>query len=99
MRATIVQVPPDPSPQGPPVRDNSGKESNAVDDRTSILLSAMAGAVAGACVGYLFFTEEGRQLREDLEPRLADLVAELGKARTIVKGATNAVADVRLFGR
>ena len=70
-----------------------------MDDRTSILLSALAGAVVGGCVGYLLFTDEGRRLREDLEPKLADLVAELTKARTIVKGATNAVADVRPFGR
>ena len=59
----------------------------------------MAGAVAGGCVGYLFLTEEGRRLREDLEPKLADLVAEVNKARNVVKGATRAVADVRPFGR
>ena len=70
-----------------------------MDDRTSILLSAMAGAVAGACVGYLFFTDEGRRLREDLEPKLVDLLAEVNKARTMVKGASRAVADVRPFGR
>ena len=70
-----------------------------MDDRTSILLGALAGAVAGGCVGYLFFTEEGRRLREDLEPRLADLVGELDKARSMVKDATKAVADVRQFGR
>ena len=70
-----------------------------MDDRTTIFLSALAGAVAGGCVGYLLVTEEGRRLREDLEPKLMDLVAELDKARTVVKGATKAVADVRPFGR
>lgn len=70
-----------------------------MDDRTSILLSVLAGAVAGGCVGYLFFTEEGRRLREDLEPKLKDLVIELNKARTMVKDATNAVAEVRPFRR
>ena len=80
--------------------DNSDEGvPTAVNDRTSILLSALAGAVVGGCVGYLFFTEDGRQLREELEPKLADLVAELDKARTMVKGATSAVADVRPFGR
>ena len=79
--------------------DNSVKEYNAVDDRNTIFLGALAGAVAGGCVGYLFFTEEGRRLREDLLPKLEDLVAELDKARTVVKGATKAVADVRQFGR
>ncbi len=70
-----------------------------MDDRTSILLGALAGAVAGGCAGYLFFTEEGRRLREDLEPRLSDLVAELGKAQTMVKDASKAIADVRPLGR
>jgi gas vesicle protein len=70
-----------------------------VDDRTSILLSAMAGAVVGGCVGYLFLTEEGRRLRADLEPKLRDLAVELNKARAMVKDASNAVAEVRPFRR
>jgi len=71
----------------------------AVNDRTSILLSALAGAVVGGCVGYLFLTEEGRRLREDLEPKLADLAADLDRARSMVKDATSGRADVRPFGR
>ncbi|HUR21968.1 MAG TPA: hypothetical protein VMZ90_14225 [Vicinamibacterales bacterium] len=70
-----------------------------MDERGSIFLGVVAGAVAGGCVGYLFFTEDGRRLREDLHPKLADLVNEIEKARTMVKGATKAVADVRSFGR
>lgn len=70
-----------------------------MNDRTSILLSALAGAVVGGCVGYLFLTDEGRQLREDLEPALADLAAEFGRARSLVKDVTNVRADVRPFGR
>jgi gas vesicle protein len=69
---------------------------NTVNDRTSILLSALAGAVVGGCVGYLFFTEEGRRLREDLEPKLADLATEIDRARSMVK---NARADDTPFGR
>ena len=70
-----------------------------MDDRTIIFMSVLAGAVAGGCVGYLMFTEEGRRLRDDLEPKLADLVAEVNKARALVKDATRAVADVRPFAR
>ena len=70
-----------------------------MDDRTAILLSVLAGAVAGGCLGYLFFTEEGRRLRDDLEPKLADLLAEVNKARGVVKDARNAIADVRPFAR
>jgi gas vesicle protein len=67
-----------------------------VNDRTSILLSALAGAVVGGCVGYLFLTEDGQKLREDLEPKLAGLATEIEKARSMVQ---NARADVRPFGR
>jgi len=70
-----------------------------MDDRTAIFLGALAGAVAGGCLGYLFFTEEGRQLREDLEPRLAELLTEVNKTRTIVTDAGKAIADVRPFAR
>ena len=67
-----------------------------MNDRTSILLSALAGAVIGGCAGYLFLTDEGRRLREDLEPRLAGLANEIERARSMVKDAR---ADVRPFGR
>lgn len=67
-----------------------------MNDRTSILLSALAGAVIGGCAGYLFLTDEGRRLREDLEPKLAGLANELERARSMVKDAR---ADVRPFGR
>ena len=67
-----------------------------MNDRTSILLSALAGAVIGGCVGYLFLTDDGRRLREDLEPKLTGLVNEFERARTMVKDAR---ADVRPFGR
>ena len=65
-------------------------------DRTSVLLSALAGAVIGGCVGYLYLTEDGRELREDLEPKLMGLVDEFERARSAV---TNVQADVRTFGR
>jgi gas vesicle protein len=77
----------------------AARSVNAVNDQTTIFLSAVAGAVVGGCVGYLFLTEDGRRLREDLEPKVADLLAELDKARSVVKDATNAIADVRPFAR
>lgn len=71
-----------------------------MNDRTSILLSALAGAVVGGCVGYLFLTDDGRRLREELEPKLVDLMSEFERARSMVKDAPDHVrADVRPFGR
>lgn len=73
-----------------------------VSDRTSILLCTLAGAAAGGAVGYLFFTREGRRLRKDLEPRLAELVAEFEKARLMMANLETprqSGADVRPFTR
>ena len=68
-------------------------------ERTTILLCALAGAVVGGAAGYLLFTDEGRRLREVLEPRLADLMVEIEKARALMDTAPTARADVRPFGR
>ena len=68
-------------------------------DRSSILLGALAGAVVGAAAGYLLFTEEGRRLREDMEPKLRDLMGELDKARSLIDSSTSTRADVRPFAR
>ena len=66
-----------------------------MSDRTSILLCALAGAVIGGAAGYLYFTEEGTRLREDLEPRLADLMGELDKARSMMEPARTPRSDIR----
>lgn len=70
-----------------------------MSDRTSILLCALAGAVVGGAAGYLLFTEEGRRLRQDLEPKLVDLMSEIDKARSLMESGTSARADVRPFAR
>jgi len=70
-----------------------------VSDRTSILWCALAGAVVGGAAGYLFFTEEGRRLREDLEPRIVDLMTEVEKARSLMDSGAQSRADVRPFAR
>ena len=46
-----------------------------------MLLGACAGAALGAACGYLFFTERGRVLRDELAPRVTDLVAEIRRAK------------------
>ena len=70
-----------------------------MNDQTSIMLTTLVGAIVGGCAGYLFLTEDGRRLRQDLEPKIADLMAEIGKAGSVVKDARHALADVRPFGR
>jgi gas vesicle protein len=70
-----------------------------VSDRTSILWCALAGAVVGGAAGYLLFTDEGRRLRENLEPKLVDLMTEFEKARSLMDSGTQSRADVRPFAR
>jgi gas vesicle protein len=41
--------------------------------------AAMLGAVCGAAVGYLFFTDQGKAIRERLEPAVDDLRREFAK--------------------
>jgi len=48
-----------------------------VDDRGRIGLAIGLGAVIGGAVGYLLFTNRGRELRYNLEPRLQDLLTEI----------------------
>jgi gas vesicle protein len=52
-----------------------------VNDRSAILLGALAGAVLGSAAGFLFLTERGRQIREDLEPKLAEFVNEFQRLK------------------
>ena len=51
------------------------------------LAATIAGAVIGAVVGYLFFTERGRRVRRQIEPALDDFSRELLSFRTSVQNA------------
>ena len=46
---------------------------------------ALIGAVVGAAVGYLFFTERGKQMRERLEPAVEDLRTEFARFQKTVE--------------
>jgi len=47
-----------------------------VNERTAVTVGALIGAVLGGAAGYLFFTDRGRQVRDRLEPAMADLQRE-----------------------
>ncbi len=61
-----------------------------MDDRSAILLGALVGALAGGAAGYLYFTESGRRMREEFEPRMNDVIAELQRARLAAVHAVDA---------
>ena len=47
-----------------------------MNDRSMMLLGAIIGAGVGASVGFVLFTERGRQLRNDLQPEIETVVRE-----------------------
>ena len=49
--------------------------------------ATVVGAVIGGIAGYLFFSEEGRQVRRSIELALDDLARELNSFRQTVQKA------------
>ena len=47
-----------------------------MNERTAVTAGALVGALIGAAASYLFFTDRGRQVRDRLEPAIADLQRE-----------------------
>jgi gas vesicle protein len=64
-----------------------------VDDRGRIGLAIGLGALVGGLAGYLLFTERGRELRDQLEPKLQDLLTEIDRLSTTFDRARAAAAD------
>jgi gas vesicle protein len=57
-----------------------------VNERQTVIVSAVVGAAIGAAAGYLFFTERGRGVRSRMEPLVDDLRQEFTRfQRTIQK--------------
>jgi gas vesicle protein len=49
------------------------------------VLGAALGALCGAAVVYLFFTDRGRDLRDRLEPAIDDLRREFGRFQKTIE--------------
>jgi hypothetical protein len=64
-----------------------------VSDQRAIWVGVLAGAIAGGLLGYLYFTPEGRRLREAFEPRLGEFMAELQRARHAAERARAAASE------
>ena len=56
-----------------------------MNDRMVVTAGALIGAVVGAAASYLFFTDNGRVLRDRIEPTLADLEREFGRFRGTIE--------------
>jgi gas vesicle protein len=64
-----------------------------VEDRARVLISACVGALIGGVAGYLFLTEDGRRVRERLEPGMDDLLREMRHLRSAAEKARLAAAE------
>ena len=59
-----------------------------MDERSRVLAASLIGAVAGGVWGWLYMTENGRRVRDQIEPKLDDFVNEIGaRARHRREGA------------
>lgn len=56
-------------------------------NNSRVMAATMVGAVVGGVAGYLFFTEQGRQVRRQLEPALEDFARELMSFRATIQKA------------
>lgn len=64
-----------------------------MDERSKVLLATFLGAVAGGVYGWLYMTEQGRRVRDQIEPKLDDFMSELTKMRGTVEKARSAANE------
>lgn len=64
-----------------------------MDDRSRVLMATLAGAVAGGVWGWLYLTDSGRRVRDQIEPRLDDFMNELTRMRGTVEKARTAANE------
>ncbi len=64
-----------------------------MDDRGRIAMAIGLGALVGGVAGYFLLTERGRQMRDELEPRLNDVLGEVDKLRQTFESTRTAVAE------
>ena len=55
--------------------------------------ASIVGAVIGGVAGYLFFSDEGRRLRRQIEPALDDFARELNSFRATVNKAAGVASE------
>ena len=68
------------------------KEAN-VDERSRVLMATLIGAVAGGVWGWLYLTESGRRVRDQIEPKLDDFIGEISRVRGTVEKARTAADE------
>lgn len=75
------------------MNDLVASKEAGVDERSRVLMSALLGAVAGGVWGWLYMTENGRRVRDQIEPKLDNFVQELTRVRGTVDKARSAANE------
>ena len=64
-----------------------------MDERSRVLVATCLGAVAGGVCGWLYMTENGRRVRDQIEPKLDELMHELTRVRGTVEKARSVASE------
>lgn len=64
-----------------------------MDERSRVLMATFLGAVVGGVWGWLYLTENGRRIRDQIEPKLDNFMAELTRVRGTVDKARTAANE------
>ena len=64
-----------------------------MDERSRVLMATFLGALVGGAWGWLYMTENGRRVRDQIEPKLDDFVNELARMRGTVEKARSAANE------
>ena len=64
-----------------------------MDERSRVLLATCLGAVAGGVWGWLYMTEHGRRMRDQIEPKLDDFLREMHRMRGTVEKARSVASE------
>ena len=64
-----------------------------MDERSRVLMATFMGAVIGGVWGWLYMTEQGRRVRDQIEPKLDDFMNEMTRMRGTVEKARSAANE------
>ena len=73
--------------------DAGGEKEADVDERSRVLAATCLGAVLGGVWGWLYLTEHGRRVRDQIEPTIDNLVTEMTRVRGTVDKARAAANE------
>ena len=64
-----------------------------MDERSRVLIATFLGAVVGGAWGWLYMTDNGRRVRDQIEPKLDAFINELTRMRGTVEKARSAASE------